>query len=98
MESVLYPKFSDIHQSVKGIFLFGTPHAGLKVDDLRQMVDDDDHQGQYILGQLRENSIFLDEQKDNLSRVWEAFQGKVVTFYETRETRQMEKVCVITRE
>ena len=46
-----------------------------------------------LLGQLKEGSEYLENQKEALSRLWEEFHGKVVTFYETGPTRPAGKVC-----
>ena len=45
-----------------------------------------------ILAQLREGSEYLENQKEALSRLWEGFPGKVVTFYETEPTKSVKKV------
>ena len=44
-----------------------------------------------LLTQLREGSEYLENQKEDLSRLWEEFRGKVVTFYETK-TKSGKKV------
>ena len=45
-----------------------------------------------LLAQLREGSEYLENQKEDLSRLWEEFRGKVVTFYETKKTKSVKKV------
>ena len=45
-----------------------------------------------LLAQLREGSEYLENQKEALSRLWEEFRGKVVTFYETEPTKSVKKV------
>ena len=47
----------------------------------------------YLLAQLKEGSEYLENQKEALSRLWEGFRGKVVTFYETGPTNSVKKVC-----
>ena len=42
--------------------------------------------------QLKEGSEYLENQKEALSRLWEGFRGKVVTFYETEPTKFVKKV------
>ena len=44
------------------------------------------------LAQLKEGSEYLENQKEALSRLWEGFRGKVVTFYETEPARSVKKV------
>ena len=48
----------------------------------------------YLLAQLKEGSEYLENQKEALSRLWEGFRGKVVTFYETEQTKSVKKVCI----
>ena len=45
-----------------------------------------------LLAQLREGSEYLENQKEALSRLWEGFRGKAVTFYETEPTKSVKKV------
>ena len=45
-----------------------------------------------LLAQLKEGSEYLENQKEDLSRLWEGFRGKVVTFYETKPTKFVKKV------
>ena len=47
----------------------------------------------HLLAQLKEGSEFFENQKEALSRLWESFPGKVVTFYETKPTKSVQKVC-----
>lgn len=42
--------------------------------------------------QLKEGSEFLENQKEDLVRIWERFNGKVVSFYETVKTPSLGKV------
>ncbi|KAI5802993.1 hypothetical protein EDC01DRAFT_645472, partial [Geopyxis carbonaria] len=89
VESILDPELEEIRQSICGMFLFGTPHQGLKIEELSQMVDNDT-EGQYLLAQLKEGSEFLEQQRETLARVWKKFDGKVVSFYETKKTAQIQ--------
>ena len=54
--------------------------------------DDQKLQVQNLLVQLKEGSEFLENQKEVLSRLWEDFHGKVITFYETGPTKSVKKV------
>ena len=60
------------------------------------MVDDEADnpkvQVRNLLVQLKEGSEYLENQKEALSRLWEGFHGKVVTFYETEPTKSVTKV------
>ena len=56
------------------------------------MVDEADNQNAEFLAQLKEGSEYLENQKEALSRLWEGFHGKVITFYGTKTTESVEKV------
>jgi hypothetical protein len=47
---------------------------------------------QNLLEQLEEGSEFLESQRNALSHVWNNFDGKVFTFYETEPTNSIKKV------
>ena len=53
-----------------------------------------DYKGQarYLLAQLTEGSEYLENQREALSRLWEGFEGEVVTFYELNPTDPAKKV------
>ena len=42
--------------------------------------------------QLKEGTEYLENQKEALSRLWEGFHGKVVTFYEAGPIKSIKKV------
>ena len=54
--------------------------------------DDQKLQARNLLAQLKEGSEYLENQKEALSRLWDDFRGKVVTFYETNPTKSVERV------
>ena len=57
------------------------------------MVDGEtDNQRAEVLAQLKEGSEYLENQKEALSRLWEGFRGKVITFYEAGPTKSLKKV------
>ncbi|KAA8895135.1 hypothetical protein FN846DRAFT_785438, partial [Sphaerosporella brunnea] len=76
---------------VRGIFFFGTPHQGLHVDDLKEMVamqvKKDNYALEHLLDQLNNYSEFLENQQETCVQMWEAFTGKIYSFYETRMTK-----------
>lgn len=87
------PEFKHILDSTRAIVFFGTPHQGLRVDALESMVEDISSSPEpslYLLRQLRENSQFLETQKELLVHVWPSLQ--VVSFYETELTPTVKKV------
>lgn len=85
-----------IVDSTRAVFFFGAPHAGLNVDSLVAMVENttvpsDTHSARLgLLEQLRENSEFLEDQKERLIPIWEGLQ--IVSFYEVEKTPSMTKV------
>jgi hypothetical protein len=42
--------------------------------------------------QLEDGSEFLENQKEDMIRIWEGFKGKVVSFYETMKTPSVRMV------
>jgi hypothetical protein len=81
--------------SIQGIFIFGTPHEGFRTDELEDLVDIESggqESRRNLLTQLKEGSEFLENQKHNLSYMWEGFKGRIVSFYETVKTKTVKKV------
>ncbi|KAF8540313.1 hypothetical protein BDD12DRAFT_33818 [Trichophaea hybrida] len=88
----------DIFDAVRGIFFFGTPHQGLNVGDLRELVamqaqaERDNYELPQLLDQLNNDSEFLVNQKDACISMWEQFTGKICSFYETEKTKTVVSV------
>jgi protein SERAC1 len=80
-----------LHKATYGILFFGTPHKGLVIDDIKRMVaGDDDYPRTKLLEQVKVKSDLLMHQLvdfKNLIRDW-----KIVSFYETQQTRQLKLV------
>jgi protein SERAC1 len=80
-----------LQKATYGILFFGTPHKGLLIDDIKQIVaGDEDHPRTEILEQIRAKSNLLIYQLvdfKNHIRDW-----KIVSFYETLQTRQLKFV------
>jgi hypothetical protein len=80
-----------LQKATYGILFFGTPHKGLLIDDIEHMVaGDDDHPRTELLEQIKANSDLLMYQLidfKNHIRDW-----KIVSFYETLQTRQLKFV------
>jgi len=54
---------------------------------------DNEHERSNLIKQLKEGSEFLENQKEDLLRVWRGFkQRKVISFYENLETPSVRKV------
>ncbi|KAF8544651.1 hypothetical protein BDD12DRAFT_906355 [Trichophaea hybrida] len=84
-----------ILDALHSIIFFGTPHQGMRTYDLEEMVDAES--GGYetsrhnLLRQLREGSEFLENQKEDLSYIWEEYRPKIISFYETAPTPTVER-------
>ncbi|KAF8247690.1 hypothetical protein K440DRAFT_643546 [Wilcoxina mikolae CBS 423.85] len=84
------PDHESILSATQRIFFFGTPHQGLRTEELEAAVDaESDGQRNNLLIQLREGSEFLDTQKEDLIRIWDGFKGKLISFYETATTKSI---------
>jgi hypothetical protein len=94
IESQLFPGYDDISNSIRAMFLFGTPHHGLKTASLYGALSQDNTEGRKLFHQLEESSEFLENQKEILSKIWNSYTGKLFTFYETCDTKQLTRVCI----
>lgn len=73
------------------MLLFGIPHKGLVVDDIQKMLPgQDNHPRSALLQQIRSKSDSLAFQLADFKNLIR--DRKVVSFYETRQTRQLEFV------
>ena len=73
------------------MLLFGIPHKGLVVDDIQKMVaGQDNHLRSALLEQIRSKSDLLAFQLVDFKNLIR--DRKVVSFYETGQTRQLEFV------
>jgi hypothetical protein len=73
------------------MLLFGIPHKGLVVDDIQKMVaGQDNHPRNALLEQIRSKSDVLAFQLADFRNLIR--DRKVVSFYETGQTRQLEFV------
>jgi hypothetical protein len=75
------------------LFLFGTPHQGLDIDELQQMLGDAHSARKELVQQLRQGSIFLQLQKEKFWMLWDSlYEARLYSFYETMKTASLEKV------
>jgi hypothetical protein len=73
------------------MLLFGIPHKGLVVDDIQKMVaGQDNHPRNALLEQIRSKSDVLAFQLADFKNLIR--DRRVVSFYETGQTRQLEFV------
>jgi hypothetical protein len=80
-----------LYKATYGMLLFGIPHKGLVVDDIQKMLaGQDKHPRSALLEQIRSQSDLLAYQLADFKNL---IRGrKVVSFYETGQTRQLEWV------
>lgn len=89
--------YKSILSSTQKLFFFGTPFHGLRTEELEAVVDTESNgQRHNLLIEMREDSEFLDNQEDDLIRIWADFKGKIVTFFETVPTPSIRKVINIS--
>jgi hypothetical protein len=73
------------------MLLFGIPHKGLVVDDIQKMlVGQDRHPRSALLNQIKQKSDLLASQLNDFKNL--VRDRKVVSFYETGQTRQLQFV------
>ena len=92
-----YPTIASLYKATYGMLLFGIPHRGLVVDDIQKMLaGEDSHPRAGLLDQIRQKSDLLAAQLDDFRNL--VRDRKVVSFYETGQTRQLQFVlCPETR-
>ena len=86
--------FASLYRATYGMLLFATPHKGLLIDDIQKMLaGQDSHPRNELLQQIRAESKLLASQLANFKNLIR--DRKVVSFYETKQTRQLELVCYL---
>ncbi|KAK5995937.1 Vegetative incompatibility HET-E-1-like protein [Cladobotryum mycophilum] len=91
LQSESDPEYRNVLNATRAVLFFGAPHAGMNVDALVEMVEtitSGDRQSTRLklLDQLRDDSDFLDDQKERLIQVWKNPRLKLVSFYELQTT------------
>jgi hypothetical protein len=88
-----HPAITSLHRATYGMVLFAIPHKGLVMDDIQQMlVGDKSHPRERLLQQISSKSDLLIHQLADFKNLIR--DRKVVSFYETEQTRQLVLVCV----
>lgn len=87
-----HPTIASLHKATYGMLLFGIPHKGLLIDDMYKMVagHDEHHPRIGLLSQIRSKSDLLAVQLADFKNLIR--DRKIVSFYETAETRQLQFV------
>ncbi|OPB46100.1 kinesin [Trichoderma guizhouense] len=84
-----HPTIATLHKATYGMLLFGIPHRGLVVNDIEKMLAGrDNHPRSALLQQIRVKSDLLENQLTDFKNL--VRDRKVVSFYETRQTRQLQ--------
>lgn len=99
LEAKKNKKYSHILDSTSAVFFFGSPHQGLRTDELEQALD---YQGGdlklkrfLLLQQIRSGSDFLKTQKNEITQIWpEKTPPRVVSFYETMPSPTVRRVSL----
>jgi hypothetical protein len=87
-----HPTISTLYDATYGMLLFGIPHKGLIVDDIERMIAHDTNQPAHsLLDELKSGSSTLALQSVDFKNLIR--DRKVVSFYEGRQTRQLQFVC-----
>jgi hypothetical protein len=73
-----------VYKSTYGMCFFGTPHRGMIIDDIKQMVSIE-HPRSDLLQSIEEKSTRLQEQLEDFKNILKG--RKVVSFYEKKMTR-----------
>ncbi|KAF5669916.1 hypothetical protein FDENT_11382 [Fusarium denticulatum] len=84
-----HPTIATLHKATYGMLLFGIPHKGLVVDDIQKMLaGGENHPRSILLQQIRDKSDLLAYQLADFKNLIR--DRKIVSFYETGQTRQLE--------
>ncbi|RKK27668.1 hypothetical protein BFJ66_g16550 [Fusarium oxysporum f. sp. cepae] len=84
-----HPTIATLHRATYGMLLFGIPHKGLVVDDIQKMLaGEGNHPRSVLLQQIREKSDLLAFQLADFKNLIR--DRKIVSFYETGQTKQLE--------
>ena len=86
-----HPTIASLHRATYGILFFATPHKGLVVNDIQKMLaGQEKHPRNALLQQINHKSDLLISQLADFRNLIR--DRKVVSFYETEQTRQLELV------
>jgi hypothetical protein len=79
---------SSLHRATYGMVLFATPHKGLMMEDIQQMLSvSGTHPRKHLLQQISSKCDVLIHQLADFKNLIR--DRKVVSFYETEQTRQL---------
>lgn len=83
-----HPTITSLHRATYGMMIFAIPHKGLVIDDIQQMLASDGrHPRGQLLQQISSKSDLLIHQLADFKNLIR--DRKVVSFYETEQTRRL---------
>ncbi|KAJ5051219.1 hypothetical protein NUH16_003415 [Penicillium rubens] len=83
-----HPAITSLHRATYGLILFAIPHKGLVEDDIQQMLaGDKNYPREQLLRSISSKSDLIIHQLADFKNVIR--DRKVVSFYETKQTRQL---------
>ena len=86
-----HPTVASLYKATYGILFFATPHKGLLVADMRKMLaSQQDHPRHALLEEIDRTSNLLTYQLADFKNLIR--DRKIVSFFETQQTRQLEWV------
>ena len=83
-----HPTIASLHKATYGIIFFATPHKGLLINDIQKMLTGEEkHPRNALLQQISLKSDLLISQLADFKNLIR--DRKIVSFYETEQTRQL---------
>jgi hypothetical protein len=90
------PSYKHILDATYSIVFFGTPHQGMRTNELEEMLDAKSSSYEMsrhkLLEQLIEGLEWLEYHKKDLSYIWKEYKPKIVSFYVTALMPPAERV------
>ncbi|KAF3291474.1 hypothetical protein TWF970_000687 [Orbilia oligospora] len=100
----IHERYKDIHESVAGVFFFGVPFSGIKLDDVQSMLEDIDeeelsNQCEGIVQHGLELLKYIDYEAGRVTLTTQTFVNQIsdnqiyiYSFYETHKTKAVARV------
>lgn len=83
------PTVATLNKATYGLLFFGTPHKGLFIEDILSIIGGDNPR-RGLVEELREKSLSLQSQISDFRNL--ARDYKIVSFYETQQSRRLKWV------
>ena len=85
-----HPVLAALHRATYGIIFFAVPQRGLDIEDMKQIMGQDEHPRTGLLYQIKTDSKELHHQLGDFKDI--LYDRKVVSFYETEQSRRLQRV------